>query len=148
LKGFLVKIDPFRVLPLWTFFAPNPGVSDYHLLYRTRNGKGDISSFINIRLRNKKNFMNAIWNPPKRSQKALNDFAQEIKRQIAVHNLDDESQHLLKLSLSYIAILHYCTEINRGASDTESVQFMILESFGYFELAEPRLVLNSDFHQI
>ena len=148
LQHFLSLINVFRILPRWTFFAPNPGVSDYHLLFRTKNKSGEVSPFVSIPLRNKKSLLNAFWNPHKRAQKALNDFVQEIRRWIARENFNEETQHLIKLSFSYVVTLHYCTELIRKSGDVESVQFTILETFGYSELAEPRLILNSDFHQL
>src|SRR6185437_2664612 len=30
----LAPYDPLGLLPRWTFFAPHPGIYDYHLLYR------------------------------------------------------------------------------------------------------------------
>ena len=148
LQKFLSKIDIFKILPIWTFFAPNPGTSDYYLLYRVRKKNGLISRFNNVSLRNRKSIINAIWNPHKRSQKALNDFVQEIRRVINTADLNETNQHLLKLSFSYVVTLHYCTELTRHITDVESVQFMIIESFGHFELKESRLILNSDFHNL
>jgi len=148
LQRALARIDIFRLLPVWTFFAPNPGVSDYHLVYRCRDKNGNISPFKKVSLRNKKNIANAIWNPGKRSQKALNDFVQDIRRMISDNDMDETNEHLLKLSFSYIVTLHYCTELVKQTFEEASVQFMILESFGYFELRKPRLILNSEFHRI
>jgi hypothetical protein len=148
MQTFLSKIDIFRLLPIWTFFAPNPGVSDYHLLYRIRYVGGRISDFKNLDVTAGKSIKNAVWNPHKRVHKSLNDFVQEIRKTINTSDIDETNQYVLKLSFGYIVILNYCTELGRRVSDAESVQFMILESFGHFELREPRLILNSDFHNI
>lgn len=146
-RKYILKIDIFRVLPLWTFFAPNPGVSDYNLLYRIKTVDGTILPFINIVLRSNKTISNAIWNPSKRGQKALNDFVQEIRRMVKKDGVIEENQHLLKITIPYIAIIHYCSHINQN-SINDSIQFTIIESFGYTDRFEPRLVFNSDFHSI
>jgi hypothetical protein len=31
------RFDPLGLLPRWTFFAPNPGIYDYHIVYREVN---------------------------------------------------------------------------------------------------------------
>src|SRR5690348_12432463 len=38
----ITRHDHFSLLPLWTFFAPNPGQSDYHLIYRDRKTDGSL----------------------------------------------------------------------------------------------------------
>jgi len=148
LQAFLEKLDLLHILPGWTFFAPNPGTSDYHLLYRVKNKNGDVSPFTSVKLKNQRQLLNAIWNPNKRAQKALTDFVQEIRMLVYLDHPEDPDHNLLRLSLSYIATLHYCTALGRQIPGTESVQFMIIESYGYITSQEPQLLLNSDFHQV
>lgn len=147
-KQRLARIDILRLLPVWTFFAPNPGVSDFNLLYRAKGKSGKISPFHNIPLNGDKNILNAVWNPRKRIQKAIGDFVQEIRRVVISEEITAENQHFLKLTFGYIVILHYCANLSKSMEDIESVQFSIIETFGHFEGREPRLVINSDFHYL
>ncbi len=138
--------DIFRLVPVWTFFAPNPGVSDYNLLMRAKLTDGRITSFDEIPLRSKKEISSAIFNPRRRLQKALHDHARTIIMQIET-DITEENKQNIKLTFSYISILNYCAKLP-VSPDTSFVQFVILESFGYQELREPRLILNSEFHRL
>jgi hypothetical protein len=144
----LIGIDILQLLPLWTFFAPNPGVCDYHLLMRTRRKDGSFSSFEQINLKPAKKLVTSIWNPHKRAQKSLSDYVQEIIGMINNGDVKEDNKHQLKLNLSYISILNYCSSLKKSDHELECVQFMILESYGYKETQNPRLILNSEFHQL
>src|SRR5688500_2497266 len=72
--------DIFHVLPRWTFFAPNPGFSDYHLLFRHKLATGEISHFKEISLTAQKNLLSAVWHPGKRTKKALSDLVRDLSR--------------------------------------------------------------------
>ena len=146
-RNFVAKMDLFGLLPNWTFFAPNPGVSDYFLLYRVKFSDGKISEYKNISLRNKR-IVNAIWNPYKRRQKALNDFVQELRSYINEIHSNGRDPATIKISHGYIALLHYCSALCHSINNKDSIQFTILESFGHFETQKPKLVLNSDFHKL
>jgi hypothetical protein len=141
------SFDIFRLIPVWTFFAPNPGVSDYNLLLRSRLNNGTLTGFTSIPLRGRKNIGVALFNPKRRLQKALHDHAQAITMQVAGGNIKEENKDNIKLTFNYISILNYCVKLPSVAGSS-SLQFMILESFGYHELQEPQLVLNSGFHKL
>jgi hypothetical protein len=140
------KYDIFHLVPIWTFFAPNPGVSDYNLLFRVKKADGSISGFQEVPLRSEKKIAMALFNPNRRLQKALHDHARAI-----IMNVDDciteQTKANIKLTFSYISILNFCSKLARKP-DAYAVQFMIIETFGYNELTEPRLILNSEFHRI
>jgi hypothetical protein len=138
--------DLFRLVPVWTFFAPNPGVSDFNLLSRVKLDDGTITTFEEIPLRSKKELRTALFNPERRLQKALNDHARTILAQIDTE-ITEENRENIKLTFSYISVLNYCAKLPL-APHACAVQFIILESFGYRELMEPRLILNSDFHRL
>jgi hypothetical protein len=138
--------DLLRLVPVWTFFAPNPGVSDFNLLSRAKMEDGTITRFQEIPLRSKKEISKGLFNPERRLQKALNDHARSILMQID-NQITDQNKENIKLTFSYISVLNYCAKLPL-APRAYAVQFVILESFGYQELMEPRLILNSDFHRI
>ena len=72
LSSFIHEIDYFSLIPSWTFFAPEPGVTDYHLLTRIKLKSGDFTPLVVESTANKKTINNAIWNPKKRKQKSFN----------------------------------------------------------------------------
>ena len=143
----IFSFDIFHLIPVWTFFAPNPGVSDYNLLLRLRLSNGTLTCFTPIPLRSPKNISIALFNPKRRLQKALHDHAQTITIQVAAGQLSEENKDALQLTFNYISLLNYCARLPAAAGSC-SLQFMILESFGYHELQEPQLILNSGFHKL
>ncbi|TKC06224.1 hypothetical protein [Pedobacter frigoris] len=137
------KFDYFRILPRWTFFAPNPGTTDYHLLYRHMDKNDQVSDFKEIPLHDR-HASSFIWNASKRSKKVLFDLVQEMNR---ICNREDVNEAAVKLSFSYICILNFLTKIPK-AQDTKSIQFAIVASSGFIEYGEPTLTFCSDFHHV
>lgn len=140
------RFDLFRMIPVWTFFAPDPGTSDYHLLSRTRCVDGTITPFREIPLGSRRKIGHLFFNPTQRLQKALSDHARAIAMHIST-DLTETNQANIRLTVSYISLLHYCIGLGSEPGSC-TVQFMILESFGHLELEDPQLVLNSEFHRL
>ncbi len=64
-------IDFMLLLPRWTFFAPDPGLSDFHLSYRTIAADGTVSDWEEIDLIAQRTLRAAVWHPEKRVTKAV-----------------------------------------------------------------------------
>lgn len=144
--NWISRYDVLRLIPIWTFFAPNPGVSDFNLLSRFKLQDGTITTFDEIPLRGPKKISTALFNPHRRLQKALHDHARSVVMQIETE-LTDENRDNIKLTFSYISLLSYCAELPAPA-DAHFIQFIILESFGYQPLTDTRLIINSEFHKL
>ena len=140
------RFDRFRLMPVWTFFAPDPGVSDYNLLSRVRRVDGVITPFEEIRPGNGKKFLRLFFHPERRLQKAFTDFSGALAGYVA-SDLTDAARDNIRLTVSYISLLHYCSALATDPG-TVAVQFMILESYGHLEVQEPQLILNSEFHRL
>jgi hypothetical protein len=138
------SFDICRILPRWTFFAPNPGTSDFHILYRQKDVEDNITDFTEIPLHGKRYLSSIIWNPEKRVKKVLLDLAITINSQIAAKLLNENN---IKLSFGYIALLNFLSTVPLNKS-TRYIQFVILESAGFIETVEPQLVICSEFHKI
>lgn len=136
--------DVFHLLPSWTFFAPNPGTSDYHIVYRTMDDNKNISAFIEIPLHNNRQLTHACWNSSKRTKKALTDLVMSLKKLCVVEDLKKEK---LQVSFSYIALLNFLTHIEKSTS-VKFIQFAILESKGFNDPNQPQLLICSDFHHV
>lgn len=75
-----VRLPVMKKIPQWKFFAPNPGVEDMHLMYRTKALPAQPwSAWAEIPLHERKTAFSMIWNPGSRSVKALFDAAQQIR---------------------------------------------------------------------
>jgi hypothetical protein len=64
-------LDFMLLIPRWTFFAPNPSLTDFHLSYRTIAADGTASEWEEIDLIAKRTLLSAVWNPDKRVTKAV-----------------------------------------------------------------------------
>jgi len=121
-------LERFSVLmsfvPTWSFFAPTPGMHDYHLLYRGISEEGAVQEWQQAHsIKEKRGLCSFVWHPNKKFLKALMDLVQELTRfSIAVN---DKKQ--IYLSIPYLHILNYVTFLNHDES-VKKVQFMILSS--------------------
>src|ERR1051326_1455357 len=65
------QFDYFSLLPFWTFFAPNPGQTDYHLTFRDKLADGLMTEWKEIEIGAPRYWYCFIWNPEKRSKKVI-----------------------------------------------------------------------------
>lgn len=133
--------DVFSLIPNWSFFAPRPGTSDYHLLFRDRNSSGNFGKWQEVALADPRTLIGAIWNPQKRNKKALSDTV----RAISILLTKAGSLQGIHLSIPYIATLNYISSIPRSGPSTQT-QFMILKSDGFLSSQDPELVFVSHVH--
>lgn len=140
----LREIDIFHILPRWTFFAPNPGTSDYHILFRQMDDDNNISEFHEVPVYGKKKFFTFLWNPQKRAKKSLIDLSVDMKRLVSINRLNPEN---IKLSFNYIAFLNfYNNEVLNP--NTKYIQFAVMVTTGYIEYEDPYLLICSEFHHV
>src|SRR5438477_2925386 len=104
---WLRAVDIFGLIPIWTFFAPNPGMTDYYLLYRDRLPDGSFDNWRKVELKQSENgFRLALWNPTKRKHKALTDMV-SLLITLAQHWSSEE----LIVTVPYILILNFITSL-------------------------------------
>lgn len=138
----LRKYDYFSLLPRWTFFAPNPGVTDFHLLYRDRLENGVFGHWKEIPLTEKRSIRKALWNPEKRNSKLLTDSVRGLIRISGLY-----SSRGYKTTLPYLVILNFVSSLPRW-NLTNGTQFLIMESFGFYSGKTPRVVFRSEIHRL
>lgn len=142
LSSYIHDIDYFSLIPSWTFFAPEPGVTDYHLLTRIKLKSGDITPLVVESITNNKIITNAIWNPKKRKHKVLTDVVQTFAR------LSFEFPKNLSLTTPYLLILNYISQIYKIQYKGEQIQFVIAETKGFQLKKEPKIIFMSEFHEL
>lgn len=140
-------IDCFGLIPLWTFFAPNPGKRDYHILYRDKKKDETISNWQELSITEERTLFSWFWNPDKRDKKILSDVVQNLISQLPHYKGENKSTNLLMFSMPYIIILNALSHYNK-TSDTDYRQFMLAESAGYLKETQPAIILLSIFHKI
>jgi hypothetical protein len=135
--------DCFGILPLWTFFAPSPGQSDYHLLYRDKFDDGSLSPWTEVPLTDPRKLHSWIWNPEKRTKKVLADVVQMLIRIVAEGNVP---QSTILLSTPYTLILNNIMHFPRLPAATGR-QFVIAQTAGFFRQYDPQPMIRSFFHR-
>jgi hypothetical protein len=132
--------DFLALIPEWNFFAPTPGQGDFHLLFRDELTDGALTDWEEVSLPDSRALHTALWNPKKRTRKALFDCAQEL----SVH-LRDLADTNPQASIPYLTLLQYvsCRERLPGAVRT---QFLLMYSEGMLSDAEPVIVHLSLWH--
>lgn len=143
LRQRVAQLDIFHLLPRWTFFAPNPGTWDHHLLFRTMNREGGVSEFSEISLHSRP-LTAFAWNPGKRVKKGLLDLASQLDQLCGSGSLDDRN---IRLSFHYVALLNMVLTQFEHTDNTQSVQFALMKTRGFAE-DDAQLILCSDFHEV
>jgi hypothetical protein len=146
--------DIFQMLPNWTFFAPNPGTVDYHLIYRVR--VSDIEENMQWKevpiIQNRK-LKHLIWNYQRRKIKLIID---SINALVKINDLNskfklsqENSTKALYVSVPYLLIMKAVINEIRQSENNENIQFQfaIVESYGYIERHEPKYIIVSSFHK-
>lgn len=99
---FLKRHDYCAVLPIWTFFAPDPASQDFTLLYRDKDQGGELTPWNVFAYRRPPAAIRWIWNPDKRRAKVIHDMATVWL--IAADR--DPSDQAILLSVPYLCLLH------------------------------------------
>ncbi|SER72419.1 hypothetical protein [Natrinema salaciae] len=145
-------------IPRWNFFAPDPGVADYHLLYRDTFVDGGVGPWQEVsRFHEPRDVTAPIWHPDKHGKKALFDLTQELLRSQpeTESEYDAESSDereltpvrsdAIKLTTAYIVLLNYVSSVQRSEMSV-ATQFLIMREAGVDGTLEP--IFTSDYHTV
>ncbi|WP_207631061.1 MULTISPECIES: hypothetical protein [unclassified Actinopolyspora] len=139
------KLDKFNLIfPDWRFFAPNPGIHDYHLLYRDTLASGDTTEWSEVGQIAERKPHHIVWHPHRRLEKTLFDIVAEILR----FSGDTGAKKDLALTVPYLTLLNYITNRQPHATDARSTQFLIAASGGYDQSEEPTMLFLSESHRL
>ena len=139
---WIIDRDPFDLIPSWTFFAPNPIVSDYQILYRDKLFNGQFRNWEQVKYRDYSVF-HSILNPDKRRRKAIAGYCKTILKS-ASENPKNES---ITLSYPYLVILTYIMSMPKNPL-YKSRQFLIARSFGYLSSKQSDILFISHLHNL
>jgi hypothetical protein len=145
--SFIKKItqhDKCALLPRWTFFAPNPGCTDFRLVYRTFDEQELPSAWKEVCMVRERAWSDAIWNPDKRLLKAVVDLAQAL---LAIRRTYDDPTVLIT-SFPYVVLAHYLDCQPRLDPSAKSWQFMVIQTHGVFTESSPDLLIRSKVHNV
>jgi hypothetical protein len=143
------RFDVFSLIPTWTFFAPRPGTTDFHLLYRDSTIDGGLTPWREAATVRRNRF-STFYHPDKRVQKGVSDYASALLQGVARVAPDEDVENRRRrtwLSLPYLALLAYVSAQPASAL-TERRQFMIARGHGYRVDSEPDILFVSSFHLV
>jgi hypothetical protein len=140
----LRQADPLQLLPLWNFFAPNPGVHDYYLLYRDRGEGGELGAWHLVQPTRSRRWTSCLWNPDKVKNKVLSDLVQVFAR---YPDPSIREGPAVMLTLPYLVCLQMVADAPRAAEGTVR-QFVLARKRGFVTSDELLPILISDFHPI
>ncbi len=122
----------FHVLPIWTFFAPRPGMSDTHVLYRDKTLDGDVGPWGEVDLGEERKRTHWLWNPRKRLDKMAVDALSEVKtiKNAGVEADTDEEtiQHQVKLSKGYLVLMNIVFSRAKATRASVRRQFAVVDA--------------------
>jgi hypothetical protein len=140
------RLDVVGIIPIWTFFAPNPGRNDYHLLFRDMTIDESTSVWRTIEIRGRRPFR-CVWHPSRRIHKAVNDVLSQL-----THTNSNEAQGRTLdkgrlIGVPYIILANF---ILNQPHDFRSIarQFTIARTAGGTDgLTNPTAIFLSAFHR-
>jgi hypothetical protein len=150
--------DYLNLIPIWTFFAPKPGWTDYYLMYRDRLPGGAVTPWTEVPLLGSRRWWHAIWNPGKHEKKALLDTVKFLFRTLGSdkHVMNELRKRpnrkarlrripsRLAIATPYLVILNVVSGLER--LDAAQTQFLIMHREA--GKGEPRLLFASDWHKL
>lgn len=123
---WLRRHDVFGLIPTWTFFAPTPGRSDYHVLFRDEMESGHLSLWREVPTELGSS-VKALWNPGKRLRKGLCDHISCLLRSLPTFHGDPRG---VVLHPSYLTLLSWVCALPRDPCAIRR-QFVVVETTGF-----------------
>ena len=140
--------DPLTLIPRWTFFAPEPGTSDFRIVVQSRHGGNEISDWEEVRFYDRARFR-FIFNPRKLIQKSMVDLVQGFF-QIIGHEIERLGglRGVSMASTPYIGLAEYVeAHLDNCRTGSCEYRFAVLNSeYGVIE-RENQPVYLSNWHK-
>jgi hypothetical protein len=146
------RFDPLHLLPIWTFFAPNPGRSDYHIISRDRLADGRLTEWTDVLPIPRPRPWSLAWNPTKRRTKVVADAVGSIMDTLAKEKKADSASESSRRGLivfgPYLLLVHVVLHESPHPEDAVAFQFAVVERFAFGEESAPVPLLRSPFHKL
>jgi hypothetical protein len=135
LSRFTARFDRFTLIPKWSFFSPDPGASNYHFVYRSRDDKTSASPWLELDL-SPRGILFPIWNPRKRYREGMIELFQLLAL-------------FSQFTAPYIILLDIARKRLEGSmSPQASYQFALVETRGPSGASMPRVRFYSLTHPV
>jgi hypothetical protein len=136
----LRRMDFLGLVPIWTFFAPNPATGDVYLVYRDDACR----RWTEIIVRQPRSWRAGLWNPDRRAAKALFDIYTELSQTSRVAR----SRDALQLSVPYLTLLAFVSGEAARQPGASATQFMLLSDHGVDKGGDPVPMFVSQWHTL
>ena len=113
----------WALLPNWNLFAPKPGVTDYHILYRDQQGAAEPGPWQVAQAPEARKWSHGFWNPNKVQAKAVFDLVQQLA--VGVMEMKEGGEEELLQSAPYQHLLHFVRHLPRTEAQ-DRTQFSIV----------------------
>jgi hypothetical protein len=148
LVKWIVSYDVCGLVPVWTFFAPNPGDTDAHLLFRDRDHGGRVTNWREVKLVRRRRVID-LWDPRRRINKALVDVSFDLAK-LDRPRSGPGPQPVSKqrvLGFPYLLILNYVSQLPGDFAAAER-QFAVAKTKGVELRDQPDILFVSAFHKL
>jgi len=143
LSRLTTRFDRFALIPRWSFFTPDPGASNYHFVYRSRDDKTGASPWLELNL-SPRGILFPIWNPRKRYREGMI----ELFHLLALFSRNNSAERL-QFTAPYIILLDVARKRLEGSSSSQAFyQFALVETRGPSEAAVPLVRFCSLTHPV
>ncbi len=141
---FFIRFDIFNFLPNWSFFAPNPGKHDFHLVYRAWI-QDQPSPWQEIVTLSGNWYLRWIWHPSRYPTKALSDLTYGLYR--AIYNSNGDKT-MVMFSSSYLSLLNLVMSQSPLEGTDHYRQFAIVVTQGFKEGRHIEIKFLSELHRV
>ena len=139
-KAPIRRLDPLYLIPEYSFFAPTPATGDFSVLYRDRDGDGEMGDWHELPLGGTRSILNALWNPDRRTRKATFDVCTDLAKYILA-----DAPLEVQVSVPYLVLLNHVSTLPR-LEQGDATQFLIMMSHGVEAEEEPEVMYLSAIH--
>lgn len=147
---WLRRLNIGSIFPIWTFFAPNPGMHDTHILVRDKLPNGRLTEWLELDIGEVRKPYHVVWNPGKRKQKLAVDAISEVKSIKIMGDAKKVEADMIiaqiKLSKGYLLLLNLVFVLPRIVSGAVSRQFVVLDASHFTGKRQLSPLFFSPFH--
>lgn len=119
------RFDRFNLVPRWSFFAPDPGASNYHFLYRSQTETTSVGPWREVNLSPRGAFF-VVWNPHKRYREGMIELFQLLALSRVNHSVES-----LQFTSPYLILLGVArTQLGAAPPRRSFYQFALVETRG------------------
>jgi hypothetical protein len=130
------------MLPNWRFFAPEPAVHDYRVLYRVLHADGEQTTWREATALGDRRLRQALYFPDRRRDKAVSDVCNEMLGYLNTHE-DLTLLPAYRLMRDHVAAVVARDETSCGI---DGFQFLVVRAAGYDD-DEPEYLFASAFEE-